>query len=174
VAIAALRGPVAGGAGVPRQRVHLLDPGTDAGTPPRRLNPGEGVGHVVRVAVAHLDHLRRGRELLCGVLAHQLQHGEVRQAARAGYAPDQALVDKGPQCRCHVGPAAVARADVDVRAVPMYVYKSLDAFVDAMTGYVRRALREDLSRWEVTDCVVTMFDCGGSTSRSRPVPPARC
>ncbi|MDP8904204.1 MAG: TetM/TetW/TetO/TetS family tetracycline resistance ribosomal protection protein [Chloroflexota bacterium] len=52
------------------------------------------------------------------------------------------------------------RLDVDVRLVPLYVYKTVDAFIEQMTGYVRAALGEGLFGWQVTDCVVTVSDCG--------------
>jgi len=52
------------------------------------------------------------------------------------------------------------RVDVDVRLVPIYVYKTVGAFVDHMDEYVRETLQEGLSGWRVTDCTVTMTDCG--------------
>jgi ribosomal protection tetracycline resistance protein len=64
-----------------------------------------------------------------------------------------------------IGPAPVGsgidfRLDVDVRLVPIYIYKTADAFVTQMAQYVREALREGLYGWQVTDCTVTMTDCG--------------
>ena len=60
------------------------------------------------------------------------------------------------------------RLDVDFRLVPMYIYKTVDTFIEHMGQYVREALREGLSGWQVTDCTVVMFDCGyretGSTA----------
>jgi ribosomal protection tetracycline resistance protein len=52
------------------------------------------------------------------------------------------------------------RIDVDPRSVPTHIYKTAASFTDHMAGYVRRALRHGLSGWEVTDCLVTMTDCG--------------
>ena len=52
------------------------------------------------------------------------------------------------------------RLDVDVRSVPMYVYKTTGNFTEMMPQYVEQALREGLSGWRVTDCVVTMYECG--------------
>ena len=49
--------------------------------------------------------------------------------------------------------------DVDPRDVPIYIYKTTSSFTDAMTHYVRDALREGLYGWQVSDCVVTMTDC---------------
>ena len=51
----------------------------------------------------------------------------------------------------------------------MYIYKTVGAFRVALTEYVRDDLREGLHGWEVTDCLVTVWDAGysrtGSTSR---------
>jgi ribosomal protection tetracycline resistance protein len=52
------------------------------------------------------------------------------------------------------------RLDVDVRLVPIYIYKTVDTFVEHMEAYVRETLEEGLSGWRVTDCTVTMTDCG--------------
>lgn len=61
------------------------------------------------------------------------------------------------------------RLDVDIRLVPIYIYKTVDAFVDLMAQYAREALEEGLFGWRVTDCTLTMTDCGyrapGSTAR---------
>src|SRR5262249_23941341 len=52
------------------------------------------------------------------------------------------------------------RLEVDVRSVPMYICKTVGDFAAMMTQYVTQALREGPRGWRVTDCVVTMFDCG--------------
>jgi ribosomal protection tetracycline resistance protein len=52
------------------------------------------------------------------------------------------------------------RLDVDPRHVPVYIYKSADNFVEAMTEHTGRTLQEGLFGWQVTDCVVTMNACG--------------
>jgi ribosomal protection tetracycline resistance protein len=49
---------------------------------------------------------------------------------------------------------------VDVRSVPMYVYKTVGNFAAMMTQYVTMALREGPFGWRVTDCTVTMTGCG--------------
>jgi ribosomal protection tetracycline resistance protein len=51
------------------------------------------------------------------------------------------------------------RLDVDPRHVPIYIYKTTGAFVEAMTQYVRHTLQEGLFGWRVTDCLVTMNEC---------------
>jgi ribosomal protection tetracycline resistance protein len=52
------------------------------------------------------------------------------------------------------------RTDVDVRLLPLYIYKRLETFGEHMSQYVLEALQEGLFGWQVTDCVVTMTDCG--------------
>jgi ribosomal protection tetracycline resistance protein len=52
------------------------------------------------------------------------------------------------------------RRDVDVRLVPLYIYKTVERFVDAMTTYVREALQQGLFGWEVIDARVKILDCG--------------
>jgi ribosomal protection tetracycline resistance protein len=52
------------------------------------------------------------------------------------------------------------RLDVDVRLVPIYIYKTVDAFIDLMAQYVREALRAGVFGWQVTDCTVTVTECG--------------
>ena len=57
------------------------------------------------------------------------------------------------------GAGIAFRLDVDIRSVPMYVYKTVGNFAAMMTQYVTQALREGPHGWQVTDCTVTMFDC---------------
>ena len=52
------------------------------------------------------------------------------------------------------------RLDVDPRRIPLYIYKTKGSFIEAMTQYVRHALQVGLSGWRVTDCIVTMNECG--------------
>jgi ribosomal protection tetracycline resistance protein len=53
--------------------------------------------------------------------------------------------------------------DVEPRYVPLYIFHTVDAFATQMEAYVREALVEGLSGWQVTDCRVTMTDCGYSS-----------
>ena len=57
------------------------------------------------------------------------------------------------------GSGVAFRLDVDVRSVPMYVYKTTGNFAAMMTQYVTQALHQGPHGWQVTDCTVTMFDC---------------
>jgi ribosomal protection tetracycline resistance protein len=65
------------------------------------------------------------------------------------------------------------RLDVDPRRMPLHIYKTRDRFAESMTHYVSGTLREGLSGWPVTDCVVTMTECGyyASDGPTKPVSP---
>jgi ribosomal protection tetracycline resistance protein len=52
------------------------------------------------------------------------------------------------------------RLDIDPRTIPLYIYKNAPSFAHAMTGYVEQSLRAGRYGWQVTDCLVTMTDCG--------------
>ncbi len=59
-----------------------------------------------------------------------------------------------------IGSGIEFRLDVDSRSLPTHIYKTADKFVDLMTQYICRTLQEGLFGWQVTDCVVTMIECG--------------
>jgi len=59
-------------------------------------------------------------------------------------------------------------AVADVRLVPLYLFHTTETFVGQMDAYVRDALAEGLAGWQVTDCVVTMTDCGYMSPVSSP------
>jgi ribosomal protection tetracycline resistance protein len=52
------------------------------------------------------------------------------------------------------------RLDIDPRSIPLYIYKNAGSFAQAMTTYVEQALRAGRYGWQVTDCLVTITDCG--------------
>jgi ribosomal protection tetracycline resistance protein len=52
------------------------------------------------------------------------------------------------------------RAEVEPRLVPLYLFHTGDTFLAQMEANVREALGEGLYGWQVTDCRVTMTDCG--------------
>jgi ribosomal protection tetracycline resistance protein len=58
------------------------------------------------------------------------------------------------------GSGIAFQSDVEVRYVPLYVFNTVENFSTQMAAYVRDALAEGLAGWPVTDCRVTMFDCG--------------
>jgi ribosomal protection tetracycline resistance protein len=49
--------------------------------------------------------------------------------------------------------------DVKVGSIPIHVYKTVEAFHEAMERTVLETLRQGIHGWEVTDCTVTMTDC---------------
>ena len=64
-----------------------------------------------------------------------------------------------------IEPAAVGsgiefRAEVEPRFVPLYLFRTPDVFLTQMEAFVGEALVEGLAGWQVTDCRVTMTDCG--------------
>jgi ribosomal protection tetracycline resistance protein len=52
------------------------------------------------------------------------------------------------------------RADVEPRLIPLYLYRTPETFFSQMEANVRDALAEGPMGWQVTDCRVTMTDCG--------------
>jgi ribosomal protection tetracycline resistance protein len=60
------------------------------------------------------------------------------------------------------------RLGIDTRTVPMYVYKNVESFAQAMDQYVRASLTEGLYGWPVTDCVVTMIECNYTIADGPP------
>ena len=57
---------------------------------------------------------------------------------------------------------------VDTRTIPLYLYKTAEAFAESMGAYVRDALRVGPFGWQVTDCVVTMIECAYSVPDGPP------
>ena len=58
------------------------------------------------------------------------------------------------------GSGIAFRAEVEPRLIPLFLFKTGEAFTTQMEVYVREALAEGLAGWQVTDCIVTMTDCG--------------
>lgn len=52
------------------------------------------------------------------------------------------------------------RTDVEVRLIPLYLFHTVETMTAQMEAYIREALVEGLAGWPVTDCRVTMTDCG--------------
>ena len=50
--------------------------------------------------------------------------------------------------------------DLEPRLIPLYLFKTPEAFRMQMDSYVHEAMAEGLFGWQVTDCRVTMTDCG--------------
>jgi ribosomal protection tetracycline resistance protein len=60
------------------------------------------------------------------------------------------------------------RSTVEIRLVPLYIFHTRETFIAQMTAYVGEALSEGLCGWGVTDCVVTMTDCGYASPETSP------
>ncbi len=58
------------------------------------------------------------------------------------------------------------RLEVEVRSIPLYVYKAVEEFRGAMEDYALRTMRQGLHGWQVTDCMVTMTHSGYSSPGS--------
>ena len=58
------------------------------------------------------------------------------------------------------GSGVAVRFDVEPRYVPLYLFKTPDVFRSQLAAYVHEALEEGLAGWQVTDCTVTITDCG--------------
>jgi ribosomal protection tetracycline resistance protein len=52
------------------------------------------------------------------------------------------------------------RAELEPRLVPLYLFKTPETFLAQLEGFVHEALEEGPSGWQVTDCAVTVTDCG--------------
>jgi ribosomal protection tetracycline resistance protein len=81
---------------------------------------------------------------------------EVLQSDEHPYSATVGLrIDPGP-----AGSGVRFQLDFDPRLVPLYIYKTAAHFTSAMTRYVLRALDRGRYGWQVTDCLVTMNECG--------------
>jgi ribosomal protection tetracycline resistance protein len=96
---------------------------------------------------------------------------EVLQSDSHPYSATVGLhVEPGP-----AGSGIRFQLDVDPRLVPLYIYKTTGHFTDAMTRYIGQTCEKGLYGWQVTDCVVTMNECGyyigdGATKQVLPTP----
>jgi len=62
--------------------------------------------------------------------------------------------------RAQIGSGIELRLAVGVRLLPIYIYKTVDLFAEHMRQYVAETLQVGLAGWKVTDCTVTVTDCG--------------
>jgi ribosomal protection tetracycline resistance protein len=66
------------------------------------------------------------------------------------------------------GSGIAFRTDVDVKLLPLNVFNTVLQFEAQMTRFVAEALEEGVHGWRITDCLVTLYDCGyrrtGSTT----------
>ena len=70
-------------------------------------------------------------------------------------------IEPGP-----VGSGVDVRFELEPRLVPLYIFKTPDAFKSQLTAYASDALAEGLAGWVVTDCLVTVTDCGYANAGS--------
>jgi ribosomal protection tetracycline resistance protein len=61
------------------------------------------------------------------------------------------------------GSGVALSANLEPRLVPLYIFHTTEVFLAQMETYVREALAEGLAGWQVTDCRVTIADCGYSS-----------
>jgi ribosomal protection tetracycline resistance protein len=52
------------------------------------------------------------------------------------------------------------RHQVEARLIPLYLFKTPEVFATQMEAYIHEALAEGIAGWQVTDCRVTLTDCG--------------
>jgi ribosomal protection tetracycline resistance protein len=60
------------------------------------------------------------------------------------------------------------RLAVKVESMPLFVYKSADAFRQAMEQTIHEILQQGLYGWQVTDCIITLTHSGYSSPSSTP------
>jgi ribosomal protection tetracycline resistance protein len=65
-----------------------------------------------------------------------------------------------------VGSGLELRLALELVTIPLYVYGSVAEFRAAIEGYVREALAQGLYGWQVTDCIVTLMECGYNSPSS--------
>ncbi len=58
------------------------------------------------------------------------------------------------------GSGIEVRTVLEPRLIPLYVFKTAEAFTSQLTAYVHEALLEGLAGWQVTDGIVTVTDSG--------------
>ncbi len=66
------------------------------------------------------------------------------------------------------GSGVTFRHRIEPRYVPLYLFHTVDTFVSQMETYVREALAEGPHGWQVTDCMVTLTDCGYASPVTSP------
>lgn len=58
--------------------------------------------------------------------------------------------------------------DVSARDMPLHLFKSVEGFSAAIEKHVRRTLAHGRYGWQVTDCVVTLTECGYAVADGPP------
>jgi ribosomal protection tetracycline resistance protein len=104
-------------------------------------------------SVIHVERLRRS-----GQAVIRLNTDENPYQATIGL-----RLDPGPP-----GSGLVFGTDVAARDMPLYLFKSVEAFAASIEKHVRRELARGRYGWEVTDCVVTMVEASYSVADGPP------
>lgn len=60
------------------------------------------------------------------------------------------------------------RLAVKVESMPLFIYKSVDAFRQAMEQTIQETLQQGLYGWQVTDCIITLTHSGYVSPSSTP------
>jgi ribosomal protection tetracycline resistance protein len=110
------------------------------------------------------------------VAFHDLTPIYVERPLRTGEAVELLHADSNPYnavvgLRVEPAPEGTGvefRLEVDSRTIPLFVYKTVEAFEARMDDYVREALHEGPFGWQVTDCLVTMARCDYSVADGPP------
>jgi ribosomal protection tetracycline resistance protein len=129
---------------------------------------GEVQKEVIQATLASdfgLDVTFRETTTIC--IERPIRTGEAVEVLRAESNPFLATVglriDPAPN-----GSGIDFRLQVDVRTLPLYLYKTVESFTKTMGQYVRQTLQEGLFGWQVTDCIVTMTKCTYSVPDGPP------
>jgi ribosomal protection tetracycline resistance protein len=129
---------------------------------------GEVQKEVIQATLASdfgLDVTFRETTTIC--IERPIGTGEAVEVLRAESNPFLATVglriDPAPN-----GAGIDFRLQVDVRTLPLYLYKTVESFTENMGQYVRQTLQEGLFGWQVTDCIVTMTKCTYSVPDGPP------
>lgn len=78
-----------------------------------------------------------------------------------GKAPNPFLATVGLRIEpAPVNSGVTFRLEVELGSIPLYVYKSIGGFKEAIDDAVQQTLRQGLYGWQVTDCIVTMTHSG--------------
>jgi ribosomal protection tetracycline resistance protein len=114
--------------------------------------------HGLRVAFRETTTICVERPLGTGE-ALELLHGEANPfSATVGLRVAPGVAGSGLEFRLEVANAVI----------PLYAFRTRELFAESMARYARETLREGLSGWQVTDCVVTMTRCGYASADGPP------
>ena len=129
---------------------------------------GEVQKEVIQATLANefsIDVSFRATRTIC--VERPVRVGEAVEFLNSDINPFQATIGLRVE-PAPAGSGIQVRMRVEPYAMPLYVYKNAENFTRSMAGYVRQTLKEGLYGWQVTDCVVTMTECGYSVADGPP------